>query len=141
MAESKKADDGFEVEITPPKMGRPTSYDPDYCDRVKELGAKGYSRAQIAADIGVARQTLYDWEQAHPEFLDSMRRAKDLELAWWEHAGQRGMFMKSFSAAAWGLQARNRFPREYRDQREIDHSGGVVVKVLKFSDAGNHSPE
>lgn len=114
------------IEILPPATGRPTSYDPAFCERVQELGGLGYSRAQIAADLGVSRETTYNWEKVHPEFLDAMTRARDLALAWWEHAGQRGMFMTGFSANAWGLQVRNRFPEDYREKREVDST--VQVK-------------
>lgn len=108
------------IEIAPAPGGRPPAYHPRHCARVQELGALGYSRAQIAADIGVARQTLGDWEDAHPDFGAAMERARDLELAWWEHAGQQGMFLTGFSTTAWGLQVRNRFPEAYRDKKELD---------------------
>lgn len=109
-----------EIEIIPPKRGRPTSYDPAYCDAVIDLGAKGKSRAQIAASLSVCRSTLANWEKQHEDFLVAMTRAKDLELAWWEEAGQRGMFMTGFSANAFGLQIRNRFPADYQDKKIQD---------------------
>ena len=99
---------------TAARGGRPTDYRPEYCRRAIELGRQGKSRAQIAAALDQARQTLYDWERAHPEFLDAMRRAHDLALAHWEDEGQRGMWAgKQFNAQAYALQMRNRFQSEY----------------------------
>jgi hypothetical protein len=39
--------------------GRPTTYDPSYCERVIELGEKGKSKAQIASALRVSRKSLY----------------------------------------------------------------------------------
>lgn len=124
-----------DIEILPPAVGRPTKYDPDYCQRVQELGGRGYSRAQIAADLGVARDTLYQWERRHKDFAVAMRLARDLSLAWWEHAGMRGMFHSGFSANAWGLQMRNRFPEDYRDRRDVEHSGDLTVQTISYKSA------
>lgn len=106
-----------------PKPGRPTDYRSEHCARVIELGRAGKSRAQIAAVLDISRQTLDNWQAAHPEFLEAMTRAKDLSLAWWETAGQEGIFERSFNATAWGLQVRNRFPEDYRDKTELHHTG------------------
>jgi hypothetical protein len=96
------------------KGGRPTDYRPEHCRRVIEWGREGKSRAQIAAALDVARQTLHDWEKVHPAFLDAMTRAHDLALAWWENQGQDGIWAgKQFNANAYSLQMRNRFPDAY----------------------------
>lgn len=120
-------------EIIIPKHpgGRPSNYDPEYCEAVKECGAKGWSRAQIAAYLGTTRQTIITWEERHPEFLDAMTAAKELALAWWEHAGQMGMFMQTFSASAYSLQIRNRFPADYRDAKYLggDQANPLQVQV------------
>ena len=70
------------------KIGRPTNYRPEFCERVVELGSQGYSVAMIIADIGAgSRQTISEWMKAHREFGDAMTRARDLALAWWERKG------------------------------------------------------
>jgi phage terminase large subunit len=66
------------------KVGRPSKYDPSFCDLVIELGAQGKSKAQLAASIGVSRETIDLWAKVHPEFSDALKFAKDLALAWWE---------------------------------------------------------
>jgi hypothetical protein len=107
------------------RRGRPTDYKPSMCELVEELGKAGKSRAQIAAALDVAIKTTREWEEVHPEFRSAMSRARDYALAWWEEAGQAGMFMMGFNATAWSLQVRNRFPDDYRDRREVEHSGTV----------------
>ena len=80
------------------RIGRPSKYDASYCELVLELGAKGKSKAQIAAAIGVSRPTIDAWCEQHPEFLDAIKRARDLALAWWEDLGQESMTKPGFGA-------------------------------------------
>ncbi len=93
--------------------GRPSLYDAAYCGRVLELAAEGCSKAEIAAALCVARKTLDAWAAAHPEFREAMRRAKDLELAWWLKAGRQGQFEKNWNAASWAMQMRTRFGKRF----------------------------
>ena len=88
-----------------------------------ELGRLGKSRTQIAAELDVDRDTLANWERAHPEFFGAMRRARELALAWWEDEGQKGVWERGFNANAYRLQVTNRFPDEWRDKRSHEHTG------------------
>ena len=103
--------------------GRPSSYKKEFCDLVIGLGQEGKSLAQIAATIGCARQTLYNWADTHEEFLDALTRARDLSLSWWEDQGQKGIWSREFNANAFKLQVMNRFPDDYRDKQSIEHTG------------------
>src|SRR5690242_11531333 len=81
------------------KIGRPTNYRPEYCERVIELGNKGYSVAMLIADIGAgSRQTISQWVKAHPDFSDAMARARDLALAWWERTGLENTGNRDFNS-------------------------------------------
>lgn len=113
-------------DMPPRRVGRPTDYDPAFCERVVELGKEGYSRAMIAGELGVVRQTLHDWASRHPEFLDAMMRAKEFSLAWWETQGLRGIWSRDFNANAYKLQMMNRFPDDWRDRKEIELKGALA---------------
>jgi hypothetical protein len=88
--------------------GRPSLYQPEYCKAIveffafKDVTAKvvGEGKAAIvikdvpelptfasfADSIGVHRQTLHEWCDAHPEFSDAYARARDrLERMLWKH--------------------------------------------------------
>ena len=101
------------------------------CARVVELGADGTSRAELAADLGISIQTLHNWEAAHPEFLEATTRARDLALAWGNKQGRLGIWAKGFNAAAYRLQVMNRFPRDWRDKQEVEHSGTPTIVVRR----------
>lgn len=117
--------------LTPPevkrKRGRPTKYDPAFCEQVIELGEQGKSRTQIARTLGVVRQTLTDWEASHPEFSDAMSIAEEFSQAWWEDRGQEGISMgKDFNGFVFSFQMKNRFRNQYSDKVEVKHDASAA---------------
>lgn len=66
------------------KGGRPTKYEPRYCDMVIEDMGKGYSLTAFAGLIGVNRDTIHAWTKDHTEFSEAVSRAKALRLRDWE---------------------------------------------------------
>ena len=53
-------------------VGRPSLYDPKYCEEVIALGRIGKSVEQIASILNVSLRVLYDWRDKHPEFLHAL---------------------------------------------------------------------
>jgi hypothetical protein len=104
-------------------MGRPTSYDPAHCERVIELGQEGASIVEMAHALGVVKQTLYDWEKAHPEFLDALTRAREASQVWWEKAGRIGMTGNTINAAIWSRSMAARFPHDWREVKGTELTG------------------
>lgn len=107
------------------RVGRPTKYGPAMCETVLDLGAAGKSKAQIASQLGISRETLDIWARTHKEFSDSVKAAQELALAWWENKGQEHTFEsgKGFNATAFIFQMKNRFRDDYRDTTAHEHSG------------------
>ena len=99
-------------------VGRPSTYDPAYCEKVVELGRQGKSPAQIAAGIDVARTTMLLWADTYPEFLTALTRAKDLEQAWWEDQAMSGLTADRFNAAVWKKGVEARFREDYTERSE-----------------------
>jgi hypothetical protein len=121
--------------------GRPSEYDPSFCERVIKYGKKGKSRTWMAAELGCVRQSLYTWEQIHPEFMDAMAKAAAFSQQWWEDAGQDGMKAQGFSAAIWSRSMSARFPEEWREKQSHQHTGAndgpipVQMNLSKANDA------
>lgn len=105
--------------------GRPSSYRPEFCDIVVELGKQGKSKTAIACELGVVKQTLYSWMSSHPEFLDAMMRAEQFSQLWWEDRAQKGIDKPTseFNAGLWGKVMSARFPAEYREQKAVELTG------------------
>lgn len=109
--------------------GRPTSYDPAYCDAVIELGRAGKSKVQMAAHFDVAKQTLLNWADAHPEFMDALTRATTLAQDWWETQGQIGLTADKFNGSVWSRSMAARFPEDWREVKGVEANIDANVKA------------
>lgn len=105
------------------QRGRPTDYDPAFCDQVIELGKQGKSKTYMAAQLGVVRNTLDNWAQTHPEFLNAMTHALQLSQAWWEDAGQSGLTADRFNGSVWSRSMAARFPEDWRETTRQENTG------------------
>lgn len=117
--------------------GRPSDYDPAFCDKVIGWGEIGKSKAWMASRMGVSRQTVENWCAAHPEFLDAMTRAMDLAQAWWEDMGQAHLVTEGGKALNSGVYSRSmaaRFPADWREKSETSLTGadGGPVQIEKI---------
>ena len=56
--------------------GRPTDYDPKYCQQAKKLCLLGYTDAQLADFFEVAESTINLWKKEHLEFSESVKEGK-----------------------------------------------------------------
>ena len=111
--------------------GRPTDYREEMCERVIELGRDGYSKAEMAADLGVTRATMDAWTRQHEEFLNSVSIAQELSLAWWEKQSRVNLNSKEFQSSLWGKAMSGRFPKEpYRDRVEASGADGGPLQVF-----------
>ena len=58
-------------------MGRKTKYDPETTPaKAEELAKDLLTDAQIYAKLGITHETFYQWQKAHPEFLEALKRGK-----------------------------------------------------------------
>lgn len=104
------------------KPGRPTKYKPEFCEKVKELAAKGASKTECAVELGISWQSFHEYQREYPQFSDAVKEAERLCQAWWEKKGREATFGKyeGFSASSYIFQMKNRFPWDWRDQTQVD---------------------
>ncbi len=111
--------------------GRPTKYEPKYCQMAIDYMSQGKSLVGFAASINVVTSTIYEWEKNYPEFSEAIKVARQKCQEWWENAGQTGLFMGkeegSFSQSAWIFNMKARFG--YRDK--VEHE--VAISEIKIS--------
>ncbi len=119
--------------LAPPRQsrGRPSTYDPSFCDRVIELMGEGLSFAAVAGALGVSRDTIYAWAEVHPEFSDTKKTGKAAAQLFWERqliATAKGLVTGSpTTAIIFGLK--NRAPLDWRDKTEVEHKGTIPVAI------------
>ena len=92
------------------KRGRPTSYLPEFCERVVTLMAQGYSLDACAAFLKVNPSSLYSWQHSHSDFSEAVQQGRVAAIAFWETRlidiakGGSG----SAAATQWALRNRSR---------------------------------
>lgn len=64
--------------------GRPTDYDPSYCDLLIKTMSQGDTLSCFCADIGIHRESAYEWMKKHPEFSNAYKKAQENALKFWE---------------------------------------------------------
>ena len=119
----------------PIMTGRPSKYDPAYCDLAIELGEQGKTYTSIANAIGVHRDTLYEWRDVHPDFSDALKVSRGKAMEWWEDTLQgqaRGRF-EGANATSAIFAMKNQFPDDYRDRKEVKHDGELKLVEVSFT--------
>ena len=102
--------------------GRPTKYKPEYCESVISHMSSGASLTSFAAEIEVSRSTINLWIDEHPEFMESVKRAKAKCAAWWERQGREGATgNKDINPTLVIFGLKNMGAEDWRDKQEIDH--------------------
>ena len=121
-------------------VGRPSLYDPSYCDKVIALGALGKSIEQISSNLGVSCRVLYDWRDRYPEFLHALTEAKEAEQTWWEDQAQAYMLEHKdgakLNASIWSRSMAARFPKKYREsvkQEITGENGAPLIPQIQVS--------
>lgn len=102
--------------------GRPSKYDPDFCDRIIELGETGASVVEMAYEIGVHKDTLYQWASEKDDFSAAFTRAKMASQVWWERKGQSNLDEKGFNSSVWSRSMAARFPDDWRESKDINNT-------------------
>ena len=119
--------------------GRPSTYKPEYCETIQALGAKGYSLVEMAAELNVVKQTLFNWCSEHPEFLAAMGCARIKSQAWWEKLGREhvieGKDDDKINASLYSRSMSARFPDDWRENSSVEVSGkdGGAIKTEDVS--------
>lgn len=107
--------------------GRPTKYEPRFCDELIAFMGQGYSLTAFAGSIDVARSTINEWMGANPEFSEAARvgqAKRTMALEKTLIAGETGPKVASHIFAL-----KNADPEGWKDKQEVEHSGGVTVKA------------
>lgn len=110
------------------KMGRPTGYKPEYCQKLIEHSRSGHSFESFGGVILVSKETLYAWARKYPEFLQARKIARQCAQLELEKIGfklMKGDYGRDAQATPWIFTMRN--IAGWRDQPhdELDGIEGV----------------
>lgn len=128
------------------RVGRPSEYKPEYCEAVIKHMSEGNSFWSFAADCDVSMETLSNWTQQYPEFLEAKKIGYAKLLKFDENmakAGSNGQLKRvariekitdkngetrevtHYDAAQFAqtyhiFKMKNRYPKLYRDKITIE---------------------
>lgn len=118
------------------KVGRPTKYKPEMCERVIDMGKEGASKAEMALELDIAYSNFDVWQNEIPEFREAVKEAERLSQGWWEREGRKATFggIEGFNATSFIFNMKNRFKADWRDKVEQEVSGGLRVIPVEPDD-------
>lgn len=109
------------------RVGRPSEYKEEYCERLIQFMAEGFSFEAFAGEIGCSKVTLYAWAEAYPEFLNAKDEGFQKSRLWWERVGRQIAQKNKGNATAFIFNMKNRFKEDWRDRQEIEQSGNITI--------------
>lgn len=105
------------------KTGRPSKYEPKFCDMLQEHFQQGYSFESFGGVAGVSKQTLYNWCDEHEEFLDAKRTYETASQLEWEKRLRSLATTGEGNATAIIFGLKNRASDSWRDMKATELSG------------------
>lgn len=133
-------DDADKIKNILNSVGRPTLYEPEYCQQLIDYMATGMSFESFAATLGVCRETLYDWKKRHPEFLHAHKVGIDRNLQFWESLGiNMATGATKGNTVAWIFNIKNR--HGWTDKNEVALTGENIPIKIVFQDITEQDPE
>lgn len=116
-------------------MAAPTSaFRPEYCDIAIKVLASGESLAAICDELDIARSTLYEWRERHPEFASAIQRGLQKAQRDWERIGRAGIMgeIDKFASSTWIFTMKNRFRDDYQEDKSESKSvsDSLVEKLI-----------
>jgi hypothetical protein len=103
--------------------GRPTSYKPTYCNEAVEYLAQGYSLTAFAGEIGVCRDSVYNWMDTHPDFFDAIKKGRAKGQATWEKRLASMAIEGGGNATAIIFAMKNLYQDDWREKQTLEHTG------------------
>ena len=140
--------------------GAPEHYKPEYTEQAYKLCLLGATDASLANFFDVCEATINNWKNRHPEFLESLRRGKevaDSEIAYSLYHRAKGYshpedkifndggiplvvptvkhYPPDATSAIFWLKNRN--SQQWRDKQELEHSGEIKLPeiIIKRADS------
>jgi len=113
------------------KVGRPTKYTKHIAKILPYMFINGESVAEVCVQLGICKDTFYNWRKEHKEFSDSYKRGLTYSEAWWTVLGRLGAAGKEdINAATWIFNMKNRFNWLDKVESKIEVSQLPEIQVI-----------
>ena len=112
---------------------RPTDYRAEICEKIPSLFAEGASIVKVCHQLGICRETYYEWKRIHQEFEKACKQGEIASQTWWEDVGKDGIVgdLDKFAGSSWQFVMKNRFRADYRDEQAVQTNNTLIEKLLE----------
>ena len=87
------------------------------CKQVVECMKEGWSKEEVALELGVNIATIYRYAEEYPAFCEAIKQGEEYSRAWWVREGREALRDKDFNATLWYMNMKNR--HGWRDKQEV----------------------
>lgn len=108
--------------------GRPSKFSVAYCNEVIQLMSQGYSFAACAGDLGVTRQTIYEWRQSIPEFSYAAELGEVKRQKWWENLLRSNAEAGTGNSGTIQFGLKNAAMHDFREKVEVETKSTVTIE-------------
>ena len=116
--------------------GRPTKYDPSMCNEIEEQLSQGLSLTAASIELGIHRDTAYEWAKEYPEFSDAIKMGRAKGQREWEFRLRDQALCGSGNSTAMIFAMKNLYQDDWRDKTESEitgKDGAALVPVINVS--------
>ena len=94
----------------------------------------GLSKEQIAENMGICRDTLYEWEKKFTDISDALKKGREVADRNVENALYKNAMSGNIAAQIFWLK--NRKPNKWKDKQNMDLGGeGKVIIIDSIPDS------
>ena len=104
-----------------------SKYKPEYNDKVIDLMKSGKSKVEVAAELDITEDTLYDWIKRQNLFRESIKKGEVHLKKWWIEKGKEAIDKRYYQASMFVWMTKNILG--WADREEITHSGEMTIKI------------
>src|SRR6476620_5561565 len=109
-------------------FGRPSSYQPEYCQRAIDYMGQGYSVTALAGHLGMSKDAIYDWINLYPDFRHAINMGRAARVAALEAKLLSTSQGVGVTAAIFALK--NADPDEWQDRYHTETDVNVSIKQM-----------
>ena len=111
-------------------MGRPTVMSPSTIARLEDAYEMGCTDVEACLHAGIAKQTLYNYEKDHPEFIERKNDLKHHPTLMARQVVRNCLKDKDKAVSQWYLERKAR--NEFSTKTEIDQDINITVEITAY---------